>query len=127
MIKDNHSQSFSSRLRLTALMADWERLADQLTAEELLKFSGNPLLAINAIAEEVGCELSSVGLEKSVELRFVRRYGCNKVMLNIRIDRDLFSDPSLLEEMLRAMLPKQVAVANDKNTILEYFGPAASN
>ena len=127
MIKDSHSQTFNSRIRLSILKADWRRIVEQLTAEELPKFSDNPLFAVNAIAEEFGCELSSVSWEKFVEFRFVKRYGRDKVILKVLVNRDLFADPPQLEALLRATLPKRVAVANDKNTIREYFGPAASH
>lgn len=126
MIKDSHSQTFNSRIRHSNLKADWRRIVEQLAAEELLKFSDNPLIVINAIAEEFGCELSSVNWDKFVELRFVKRYGRDKVMLKILVNRDLFPDPTQLEALLRTTLPKRIAVANDKNTIREYFGPAAS-
>ena len=126
MIQDSPSQAFNSRMRLSILKADWRRIVEQLTAEELLKFSDNPLFVVNGIAEEFGCELSSVRCEKCVEFRFVKRYGRNKVIMNVLVNRDLFADPPQLEALLRATLPARVAVANDKNTIREYFGPAAS-
>ena len=81
---------------------------------------------ISGIAEKFGCELSSVRCEKCVEFRFVKRYGRNKMIMNVLVNRDLFADPPQLEALLRATLPARVAVANDKNTIREYFGPAAS-
>ena len=127
VIKDSLSRTFNSRIRQSILKTDWCRIVEQLTAEELLKFSGNPLFVVNAIAEEFGCELSSVGWDKFVGVRFVKRYGRNKVILKVLVNRDLFADPPQLEALLRATLPKRVAVANDKNTIREYFGPAASH
>ena len=127
MIKNSLSDTFNSRIRLSILKADWCRIVEQLTAEELLKFSDNPLFVINAIAEEFGCELSSVSWEKIVDVRFVKRYGRNKVILKVLVNRDLFADPQQLEVLLRATLPKRIAETNDKNTIREYFGPAASH
>jgi hypothetical protein len=126
MIKDSNGQTFDRKIRRSILEADWCRIAEQLTAEELSGFSDNPLFVINAIAEEFGCELSSVSLEKFVDIRFLRRYGRDKTILKVTVNRKMFADPPRLEALLRTSLPKRVAVANDKNTIREYFGPAAS-
>lgn len=130
MIKDSLSQSqsqtFNSRIRLSILAADWRRIAEQMSAEDARKFSGNPLFAIKAVAEELGCDLSSVSWGKTVALSFVKHDGRSKVMWKVLVDRPLFTDPTRLETLLRATLPRQIAVAADKNTIREYFGPAAS-
>lgn len=127
MIQDSLDDMFSSRIRQSILNADWLRIVEQLTADELLKLPDNPLFAINALAEEFGCELSSVSLIKIVEICFVKRYERNKMIMQMLVDRDVFVDPPQLEGFLRAELPKQVAVATDKNTIRVYFGPAASH
>jgi hypothetical protein len=127
MIADSLSRTFNSRMRLSILKADWRRIVKRMSAEELGRFPDNPLFAINAIAAEFGCELSSVGWGKSVEVRFVKHYGPNKVMWKVSVDRRLFADLPGLEALLRAMLLRQVAAANDRNTILQYFGPAAGN
>jgi len=127
MIEESHSRTFNGRIRRAMLEADWRRIAGGLTAEERRNYADNPLLAVNATAEEFGCELSSIGWSKSVEVRFVKHYGLNKVMWKVYIDRRQFADPPRLDALLRAMLPRQVATANDRNTILEYFGPAAGN
>ena len=127
MIDHNLGRTFKSRIRTAILEADWRRIAGQMSAAELGRYSDNPLLAVNATARDFGCELSSVGWSKTVELRFVKHYGQNKVMWKVSVDRRLFADLPRLEGLLRALLPRQVATANDKNTILEYFGPAAGN
>lgn len=127
MIKGNLSQTFNSRLRLSTLESDWHRIARQMSPVELLKFPDNPLFAINAIAEEFGCELSSVRSELLVDLRFVKRYGRNKMMWTMTVDHDLFADWEGLEALLRTALPGQVAMANDRNTIHDYFGPASGD
>ena len=127
MSKDSLSQTFNSQVRRTILTADWCRIIEDLTAEELDKFPDNPLFMINEIAEEFGCELSSVKWDKFVDIRFVKRYGPHKIMWNMMVDWNFRADPPEMETLLRAMLPKQVGMANDKNTIREYFGPAGSN
>ena len=127
MTDDSLSQTFNSRLRRTILIADWCRIIEQMSAEELTKFRDKPLFKVNAIAEEYGCELSSITWDKFVDVRFMKRYDPHKVMWNMLVDRDFFADPPELEALLRAMLPKQVGSANDRNTIREYFGPAAGN
>jgi len=126
MIKDSRTQMINSRIRLSILESDWRRMLDRMTAEEARQFSGNPLLAIRATAEELRCDLSSVSWGKTVTLRFVKHDGRNKVMWKLLVDRTLFADRKRLDSLLRATLPRQVAVAADKNTIREYFGPAAS-
>ena len=126
MIEHSLSQQFNSRVRQSILKADWFRVVENLTAEELQQFPDNPLFRLNGVAGEFGCELSSVRWEDLLELRFVRHYGYNKELWTITVNRDVCTNPAQLEEMLRAMLPGQVAAANDRNTIREYFGPAAS-
>lgn len=125
MSNGSPSETFNTKMRLSILESDWHRFAAQLSPVDLLKFPDNPLFAINAIAEEYGCELSSVGWETLVELRFVKRYGRNKVMWTIKVDHDLFADLQGIEALLRITLPGNVGVANDMNTIREYFGPAS--
>jgi hypothetical protein len=127
MTQDSLDDMFNSRIRQSILNADWLRIVEQLTADELLKLPDNPLFAINAIAEEFGCELSSVSWKNLVEICFVKRYERNKMILKILVNRELFCDPPQLEGLLRTKLPKKVARANDKKTIRLYFGPAASH
>ena len=126
MIKEAQSGTFNSRIRHAILEADWRRIARQLSERERRAFPDNPLFAVNAIAREYGCDLSSVRWNDCVEICFLRHYRWNKVMWTVPVDREIFADLVILEAMLRAMLPGHVAAANDKNTIREYFGPAAS-
>ena len=126
MINDSRTQTINNRIRLSILEADWRRMVGRMTAEEAHQFSGNPLLAIRATAEELGCDLSSATWGKTVALSFVKHDGRNKVMWKLLVDRTLFADAKRLNSLLRTSLPRQVAVAADKNTIREYFGPSAS-
>jgi len=109
MTKDGLSQNFNSQVRRTILTADWCRIIEDMTAEELNKFPDNPLFMINATAEEYGCELSSVKWDKFVDVRFVKRYGSHKIIWNMMVDCNFLADPPEMETLLRATLPNRLA------------------